>query len=274
MPYTKQATFIAAIAPMAQASQQTYGVPASVTIAQAILESGWGGSTLSRYGQAYFGVKCSSTNYGPYATACIPLPTWEVINGADVTVMAYFRSYDSLTDSVLDHGSFLRTNSRYAAAFNTTDPARFAQAIAAAGYATDPAYASKLISIIDSNNLRRFDQGARAGTVPVTGAIGALYASMGGVDGPLGTAVGIESAGPVTGSRMVTFDTGTIISTPGAGTHALTGVIWDHYRLNPGVRSDLGVPTGDQFTDGETTEQQFQGGSIIYTDAEGAVVRG
>ena len=85
--YTKVATFINAVAPMAQESQRIYGVPASVTLAQAILESGWGGSTLSRYGQAYFGVKCSSDT-GPYATNCVKLPTWEVINGQNVTVMA------------------------------------------------------------------------------------------------------------------------------------------------------------------------------------------
>ena len=75
---------------------------------------------------------------GPYATNCVKLPTWEVINGANVTVMAYFRSYDSLTDSILDHGHFLRNNSRYAPAFRTTDPASFARAIHAAAMQPTP----------------------------------------------------------------------------------------------------------------------------------------
>ena len=264
VPYTRNDTFINAIAPMAQLSQQIYGVPASVTIAQAILESGWGGSTLSRYGQAYFGVKCTSS-YGAYATGCIPLPTWEVYNGVDVIVWAHFRSYDSLTDSVLDHGHFLRNNSRYAPAFLTTDAVAFAQAIHRAGYATDPAYASKLAGIISANNLTRFDYGAPAGVVPVTGAIGAHYQALGGPGGVLGTAVGIESDGPVAGSRLVSFDRGVITSAPGAGVHALYGDIWNRYRLDPNLRGLVGVPTTDEFAAGSAVGQQFQRGVIYRT---------
>lgn len=265
VPYTRNAAFINAIAPMAQQSQQIYGVPASVTIAQAILESGWGYSTLSRYGQAYFGVKCSSSSYGAYASGCIPLPTWEVIGGVDVIQWAYFRSYDPLTDSILDHGHFLRNNSRYAPAFNTTDPIAFATAIHQAGYATDPAYASKLAGIIEANQLARFDYGAPAGVVPVTGEIGAVYQSLGGPSGLLGTAVGIEADGPVSGSRLVSFDTGIITSAPGAGVHPLYGDIWHRYRLDPNVRTLIGVPTTDEFAAGTGTGQTFQRGQIFRT---------
>lgn len=266
--YDKVSAFINAVAPMAQETQREYGVPASVTLAQAILESGWGGSTLSRYGQAYFGVKCSSNN-GPYVTNCVQLPTWEVINGQNVTVMAYFRSYQSLTDSILDHGHFLRNNSRYAPAFRTSDPREFARAIHAAGYATDPQYANKLISLIDYNGLERFDRGELAGTVPVINGIGARYDELGGVNGPLGTAVGIESDGPVAGSRLVSFDTGVIIWTEEHGSHAITGAIWDHYRLDPNVRSRLGAPTTDEMDYADGTIQYFQGGSI-YNGPSGA----
>ena len=270
--YTKVATFINAVAPMAQESQRIYGVPASVTLAQAILESGWGGSTLSRYGQAYFGVKCSSDT-GPYATNCVKLPTWEVINGQNVTVMAYFRSYQSLTDSILDHGHFLRNNSRYASAFNTTSPQSFARAIHAAGYATDPQYANKLIDLIEYNDLERFDRGEMAGTVPVVNAIGDVYESAGGVNGHLGTAVGIESDGPVSGSRLVSFDTGVIIWTSQSGAYAVSGAIWDHYRLDPDVRSRLGAPTSGEVSYADGVIQRFQGGAIFYSDGTGAQLR-
>ena len=270
--YTKVATFINAVAPMAQESQRIYGVPASVTLAQAILESGWGGSTLSRYGQAYFGVKCSSDT-GPYATNCVKLPTWEVINGQNVTVMAYFRSYQSLTDSILDHGHFLRNNSRYASAFNTTSPQSFARAIHAAGYATDPQYANKLIDLIEYNDLERFDRGEMAGTVPVVNAIGDVYESAGGVNGHLGTAVGIESDGPVSGSRLVSFDTGVIIWTSQSGAYAVSGAIWDHYRLDPDVRSRLGAPTSGEVPYAAGVIQRFQGGAIFYSDGTGAQLR-
>ena len=270
--YTKVATFINAVAPMAQESQRIYGVPASVTLAQAILESGWGGSTLSRYGQAYFGVKCSSDT-GPYATNCVKLPTWEVINGQNVTVMAYFRSYQSLTDSILDHGHFLRNNSRYASAFNTTSPQSFARAIHAAGYATDPQYANKLIDLIEYNDLERFDRGEMAGTVPVVNAIGDVYKSTGGVNGHLGTAVGIESDGPVSGSRLVSFDTGVIIWTSQSGAYAVSGAIWDHYRLDPDVRSRLGAPTSGEVPYADGVIQRFQGGAILYSDGTGAQLR-
>ena len=270
--YTKVATFINAVAPMAQESQRIYGVPASVTLAQAILESGWGGSTLSRYGQAYFGVKCSSDT-GPYATNCVKLPTWEVINGQNVTVMAYFRSYQSLTDSILDHGHFLRNNSRYASAFNTTSPQSFARAIHAAGYATDPQYANKLIDLIEYNDLERFDRGEMAGTVPVVNAIGDVYKSTGGVNGHLGTAVGIESDGPVSGSRLVSFDTGVIIWTSQSGAYAVSGAIWDHYRLDPDVRSRLGAPTSGEVPYADGVIQRCQGGAIFYSDGTSAQLR-
>ena len=120
--------FIAAVGAAAQQSQKETKVPASVTIAQAILESDWGNSLLSKKANNYFGIKASS---GPGPAGVIRMSTWEVIQGANVTVAGAFKFTD--------------------------DPAEFARQIAAAGYATDPAYASKLISLIQKFGLDRYD---------------------------------------------------------------------------------------------------------------------
>jgi flagellum-specific peptidoglycan hydrolase FlgJ len=87
------------------------------------------------------------------------MPTKEFLNGKWVTVNAKFRKYDSPAGSFADHGKFLRDNSRYANAFKHTDnAAQFAREIHKAGYATDPTYADKLISIINKYGLERFDK--------------------------------------------------------------------------------------------------------------------
>jgi flagellum-specific peptidoglycan hydrolase FlgJ len=147
--------FIAAVAEVAQESQLDSGVPASVTIAQAILESDWGQSLLATKGQNYFGIKASK---GPGPAGEISMSTWEVISGANVTVSDAFKAYHNLYESVMDHGRFLADNARYAAAFKVTnDPKEFARRIQAAGYATDPSYATKLINLMDKFNLYQYD---------------------------------------------------------------------------------------------------------------------
>jgi flagellum-specific peptidoglycan hydrolase FlgJ len=147
--------FIEAMGAAARESQVKTGVPASVTVAQGILESNWGKSLLATKGQNYFGIK-ALTKPGPAGT--ISMNTWEVIGGRDVTVRDAFRAYNNIYESVEDHGRFLRENSRYAAAFNhTSSPDEFARAIHRAGYATDPAYTTKLINIMKKYDLYRFD---------------------------------------------------------------------------------------------------------------------
>ncbi len=150
------AKFIAAVAQAAQASQLDSGVPASVTIAQAILESDWGQSLLAKRGQNYFGIKAGAAGPGP--AGVISMSTWEVISGANVTVNDAFKAYHNLYESVMDHGRFLADRSRYAAAFQyVNDPREFARQIQAAGYATDPSYATKLINIMNSYDLYQYD---------------------------------------------------------------------------------------------------------------------
>lgn len=147
-----QATFLQkAIGPAIQSMIDT-GVPASVTLAQAILESDWGRSTLSTEAQNYFGIK--GTNQ-PGPAGVVWMPTYEAGIGY---VTAPFRAYDTMVESFVDHGQFLSENSRYAGAMAVKSDARaFARAIQAAGYATAPTYASSLISLMAKFNLEQYD---------------------------------------------------------------------------------------------------------------------
>ncbi|WP_328990957.1 sporangiospore maturation cell wall hydrolase GsmA [Kribbella sp. NBC_01245] len=150
--------FINAAGPPAQASRAEFGVPASVTVAQAILESGWGQSALAVEDKNYFGIKCGSSGPGPIAIGCVTRPTTECTPTCH-TVYASFRRYASMLDSFRDHGAFLRNNPRYANAFNyTNNPNQFVEEIRKAGYATDPAYTSKVVNLMTTYNLYRFDR--------------------------------------------------------------------------------------------------------------------
>ncbi len=147
--------FISVVAEAAQDSQRNTRVPASVTIAQAILESDWGNSKLASKAFNLFGIKAQR---GPGPAGVIKIDTWEVLGGANAVVNDAFRAYHNIFESVEDHGHFLSDNKRYAAAFNVTnDPGEFARRIQAAGYATDPSYASKLIKLMDKYNLYQYD---------------------------------------------------------------------------------------------------------------------
>lgn len=150
-------SFIDSVSKAAIQSQRATGVPASVTIAQALIESGSGKSGLTQKANNYFGIK------GTGPAGSIKLPTREVINGRSVTVKADFRAYNNAAESFTDHGKFFQQNSRYSKALQHTDDAhRFAQEIQKAGYATDPNYAKTINSVIDKYNLTKFDQIARS----------------------------------------------------------------------------------------------------------------
>ncbi len=147
--------FIASLAQPAQESQRITGVPASITIAQAILETYWGTSFLAREANNYFGIKA---HYRPGTAGVIWIDAWEVEGGRDVTRPEPFRKYATVADSLVDHGRFFLENSRYAYALEARhDPREFARRINAAGYATDPGYASKLIALLDRFNLQQYD---------------------------------------------------------------------------------------------------------------------
>ena len=153
------ARFLAAAVPGAQSGWREYGVPPSVTIAQAILESGWGRSGLSTTDRNYFGIKCFNGKYGTLANGCHVYKTNECTKAGNCFVTtATFRTYASMAHSFRDHGNFLRVNSRYKPAFAYTRSAnKFIWNVWKAGYATDPNYYTKITGIMAANKLYQYD---------------------------------------------------------------------------------------------------------------------
>lgn len=153
-----QASYVAAAGPIARAIHAAYDLPASVTVAQSILESNWGRSKLATAERNYFGFKCvTPSSPGPIATGCARYPSSECVPAPCHPVDAYFRSYASIEDSFRDYGRLLTTSPNYAAALPLrADPDAFVRAVAKK-YATDPAYADKVIRLMDTYDLRRFD---------------------------------------------------------------------------------------------------------------------
>ena len=150
-----QQAFIDQVVPGAIAAQRTHGVPAAVTIAQAIEESGWGQSTLAVQDHNLFGIKGA----GPAGSESYP--TQEFQNGQWVTTTAQFRAYHDIAQSIEDHGKLLATSGYYTAAMAVRQtPDSFAQALTGV-YATDPSYGSNLISLMQHFNLYRFGASAQ-----------------------------------------------------------------------------------------------------------------
>ena len=151
-----QQAFIDQIAPGAMATQQRYGVPAAVTIAQAIDESGWGQSGLATRDHNLFGMKGT----GPAGSDL--QPTQEFENGQMVSVSASFRVYRDIAESIEDHGKQLATSGYYTHAMaQRHDPNAFAAALTGI-YATDPQYGAKLVSLMRQYDLYRYDSAAPA----------------------------------------------------------------------------------------------------------------
>lgn len=136
--------------PAAREASKKSGVPASIILAQAALETGWGSSSIGD-AKNMFGIK------GTGPAGSIRVSTQEFVNGRMITIQDNFRKYHSWQESFDDHAKLLQ-NSRYGYALQyKKDPNRYAQEIHKAGYATDPNYASKLIGIMKSNNFYQWD---------------------------------------------------------------------------------------------------------------------
>jgi flagellum-specific peptidoglycan hydrolase FlgJ len=146
--------FIDSIGPLATSSQQRTGVPASVTIAQACVESDWGRSGLSRppfYN--FFGIKARvGEKYAEFNTT-----EFGKAGIAEIQA-ARFRDFLSIGECFDAHAALLSKSKRYAPAMAVADdPLAFAAKIQQCGYATDPMYADKLARLIAEFNLTRFD---------------------------------------------------------------------------------------------------------------------
>ena len=145
---TPQQKYIDRYSALAVEEMLRSGVPASITLAQGILESGSGLSRLATEGNNHFGIKCHKGWTG------------RSMREDDDARNECFRVYDSAAESFRDHSDFLRYRDRYKFLFDLdrTDYKGWAYGLKQAGYATDPKYPSKLIKYIEEYNLYRFDR--------------------------------------------------------------------------------------------------------------------
>ena len=148
--------FIPTIAPLVVAENKRRGNPlfSSVVIAQAICESGWGQSTIMMKANAIFGIKATSSWKGKVYNA----NTQECYDGSTYTnITACFRAYNSLAESISDYFDLITGLDRYKKAVHTQSPLECITAIKNGGYATSPTYINTIMSIINSNNLTKYD---------------------------------------------------------------------------------------------------------------------
>ncbi|MCT1401485.1 glucosaminidase domain-containing protein [Paenibacillus sp. p3-SID867] len=151
----KPSEFIAKLAPIATQDMRQYGVPASLTLAQAILESNWGMSGLTQKANNLFGIK------GTGPAGSVTMQTTEYRGQTPYTTQAQFRKYNSWSESVADHTRLILNGTR-------DKPQRYhgvlwanyktaATEIWRGGYATDPNYPKKLIALMEQNLLHQYD---------------------------------------------------------------------------------------------------------------------
>ena len=140
----------------------TYGIPASITLAQGILESGDGNSRLAKQGNNHFGIKCHNW-------------TGKTIHKDDDKKNECFRKYESARQSFQDHSEFLTERGRYSFLFDLepNDYKGWAKGLKTAGYATNPKYSNLLIALIEKNNLQQYDNVVMPSKDP-----GFLFASL------------------------------------------------------------------------------------------------
>lgn len=148
---TSYQKYISKYSDLAIQHQKKYRIPASITLAQGLLESGAGQSDLARRSNNHFGIKCHSDWRGG-----------RVYHDDDLRGEC-FRKYKRVEDSYDDHSRFLAERSRYERLFklNIKDYKGWAKGLQKCGYATDRAYANKLIKVIEDYELYRFDSGKR-----------------------------------------------------------------------------------------------------------------
>ncbi|MBC7642341.1 MAG: glucosaminidase domain-containing protein [Flavobacterium sp.] len=140
-------TYIVKYKDIAKNNMKQFGIPASITLSQAILESGCGTGNLCLLANNHFGIKCRKDWTGPS------------VKYDDDAAQECFRKYTDPKDSFKDHSSFLLSKSWYANLFqlNKKDYKAWARGLKSAGYATDPQYPQKLITIIEKYKLYEID---------------------------------------------------------------------------------------------------------------------
>lgn len=154
------ASFVATLLPLARQVGRRLGVDSRVLISQAALETGWGRKVIQKPGGGsshnFFNIKAGPNWQGEVVT----VPTIEYRDGVAVREWAAFRAYASPEESFADYARLIAENPRYRSALErASDPRAYLQALAGAGYATDPQYASKIMALLGSDHLRHADTG-------------------------------------------------------------------------------------------------------------------
>jgi hypothetical protein len=150
---TKQ-EFLGMIVPLAVADMKKSKILASLTIAQAVLETGWGSSSVMMKAFALFGIKAGSTWKGRVFSS----KTKEVYDGVNYTTITdTFRAYNSFAESVADHSALLTGAARYRNLIGEMDYREACRKIREDGYATAPNYTTSLIKVIEDNRLYQYD---------------------------------------------------------------------------------------------------------------------
>lgn len=254
-------------------NKEKYGVPASITLAQIILESSgnYRGSKMSQLayeGKNLFGIK----GQGPAGSISLSTKEYRE-NGSGYGILGVFRKYNSYAESIEDHGKLLSSQfyREYTKNIDTTDD--YARAIAKAGYATDPKYADQIINVIRTYNLYRFDNMSLDGIKNIskdeakaTGSLGWPLAVKGIITcgfGPRKAPVpgastfhqGVDIAGP-SGTSILATDGGTVILAGqyGGGGMAVRidhggGIITEYLHLRAG--DGIMVTAGQIVTKGQ-----------------------
>jgi LysM repeat protein len=147
-PRMSKTDYVGQYADQAIREMHASGIPASITLAQGMLESDFGNSPLAKYANNHFGIKCHKGWEGP------------TFIQDDDEKNECFRKYYETYESYKDHSEFLRTRDRYATLFDlkTTDYKGWAKGLKKSGYATNPKYADLLIRIIEDNELYKYDK--------------------------------------------------------------------------------------------------------------------
>jgi LysM repeat protein len=188
------------------AEMKRSGVPASITLAQGILETEAGNSELVKKSNNHFGIKCKSNWTG------------ESVRHTDDAANECFRKYNKASESYKDHSDFLKTSPRYASLFelNPTDYKGWAYGLKKAGYATNPKYPQIVISNIEKYNLQQYDDANFVTKVP-KGIIAKQpvlsYAKLvnagKALDGDEAISEGIKNAGKINGLKAIYASAGT-----------------------------------------------------------------
>lgn len=172
----------------AQADMAESGILASITIAQNILESGWGEKAV---GNNYYGIKAGGSWDGP----TVDILTHEEVNGVKIAMVCKFRAYDSMIDSIRDHSRLIWNSGRYTAAIGEKDYVKAITAIREGGYATSSSYIKNVCDVIESRNLTQYDTAVWDGSTPEYAKGNTSNNTSGGSSGSTGN----SSSGGISG---------------------------------------------------------------------------